>query len=73
MGEFRRLRTATKGRRPLESCELLKKLDQNFYFGFAGNETIKSPIIRSESVKVLDKPFRICYNMFIRYFETKSS
>ena len=34
-GEFRTLRSATKGRRPLETCELLKKLDQNFYFGFA--------------------------------------
>ena len=30
-GEFRALRSATKGRCPLETCELLKKLDQNFY------------------------------------------
>ena len=35
VGDFRSLRRATKGRRPLETCELLKKLDQNFYFGFA--------------------------------------
>ena len=35
VGTFRTLRSATKGRRPLETCELLKKLDQNFYFGSA--------------------------------------
>ena len=32
VGDFRSLRRATKGRRPLETCELLKKLDQNFYY-----------------------------------------
>ncbi len=32
-GAFRTLRSATKGRRPLETCELLKKLDQNFCDG----------------------------------------
>ena len=35
IGEFRALRCATRGRCPLDSCKLLKKFDQNCYFGFA--------------------------------------
>ena len=47
-GEFRALRSATKGRRPLETCKLLKKFDQNFYIDIAGyviNPRMLTPLI----------------------------
>ena len=53
---FRALRSAAKGRRPLETCKLLKKLDQNFYFDIAGYEYKKSRLVHSAgSFRIFNK------------------
>ncbi len=51
---FRSLRRATKGLCPLETRELLKKLDQNFHIDIAGCETIKSPNVHTATMQILD-------------------
>ena len=66
LSAFRTLRSATKGRRPLETCELLKKLDQNFYIDIAGCETETPQSAASAQMRILTLP-PVCAKMSISF------